>query len=258
MLTIHFQGNPNVGIVANTPDGGAQAEWWSNSANNTDATLTRAFDFTALAGKPVTLNFRAWYNLEQDFDYTYVEASTDGGVNWTPLHATTSSTSNPNGANYGNGITGVSGVSGQTDCPTAPSWVSESVDLSAYAGKQILLRFETISDDAVHCPGMTLDAIAIPQLSFTDDASTDNGWQAQGWIRSNNVLPEKFIVQAVVYPTAGEQPQITQIPVDAATGAGTFTLPELGGAVSHVTLVVSALAPTTIVPAQYQLIANVS
>ncbi|MBF6592173.1 MAG: immune inhibitor A, partial [Ktedonobacterales bacterium] len=100
-LRLTFQGSPWVNIVANQPYAGAAAEWWSNSGNNMDSTLTRAFDLTALAGKSASLCFNAWYSLEPDFDYAYVEASTDGGQNWTTLPTTTSMASNPNGENYG-------------------------------------------------------------------------------------------------------------------------------------------------------------
>ncbi len=87
-LTVHFAGQPTIGIVPNTPYRGAAAEWWSNSGNEMDSTLTRAFDLSALAGKPVALNFAAWYQLEQDFDYGYLAVSDDGGANWKTVRTT--------------------------------------------------------------------------------------------------------------------------------------------------------------------------
>lgn len=250
-LTIHFAGQPTIGIVPNTPYQGAAAEWWSNSGNEMDSTLTRAFDLSTLASKPVTLNFAAWYHLEQDYDYAYVTVSDDGGTNWTTLPTTTSTTTNPNGGNYGNGMTGISG-GGET-----PRWINESVDLSKWAGKKILLRFESISDDAVHFPGMTIDALSIPQLGFADNVATDNGWKADGWIRSNNVLPEQYQVQAVVYAAGQATPTIVPVAVDAATGVGQATLANFGGSVTRVLLAVSALAPATQTPAHYALTATV-
>ena len=148
-------------------------------------------------------------------------------------------------------MTGISG--GGKD----PVWVGESADLSKWAGKKILLRFESISDDAVHLAGMTVDAISIPQLHFSDNVSTDNGWQADGWIRSNNVLPQQYLVQAVVYKAGQTTPTITQVPVDLASGAGTVTFPDFGGSVTRVLLAVSAMAPTTMTPARYHLTADV-
>jgi hypothetical protein len=257
-LTLDFKGNPYVGTVGNTPYNGASAEWWGNSGNYSDTTLTRAFDLGALGsggGKPVALTFAAWYSLETDFDYAYVEVSTDGGKTWQTVKTSMSSATNPNGANYGNGITGISGGTEDLECGPAPQWVPVTADLSAYAGKQIQLRFETISDDAVHCPGLALDDIRIPTLGFTDDVSADNGWQAQGFIRSNNVLPQSYILQAVVYPASGA-PNVVRIPVDAASGTAHDVIAGLGGQVAHVTLAVSATAPATIVPASYHLSAQ--
>jgi len=251
-LAVHLHGDPTVGIVANTPFGGAPAEWWSNSGDNLDSTLTRAFDLRALAGKRATLSFEAWYDLEQDFDYGYVEVSTDGGATWAPLRATSSVESNPNGANYGHGLTGTSG-----DGPAA-AWVAERADLSAYAGKQILVRFETITDDAVHLPGLALDDIRIPELGFADTVATDGGWQAAGWLRSNNVLPEQYVLQAVVWTAGQAQPSVQRIAVDDATGTAHVTFADFGGRGTRVLLVLSALAPATIVPVTYHLSASLT
>jgi hypothetical protein len=253
-LTLDFAGAPLVALVNNTPAAGAAAEWWSNSANDMQSSLTRDVDLTALAGKPATLAFKAWYDLEPNFDYTYVEASTDGGQNWTTLPATTSTTANPNGGNLGNGIT--SPMLSKAGCSLSASWHDEKVDLSAYAGKAIKLRFQTITDDAVHCQGTTLDAIQIPEIGFNDTVSSDNGWQADGYIRTQNLLSEQYVLQAVMYPQGGGAPSVRPITVDARTGAGSITLAGFG-ALDHVTLAVTALAPTTVVPAQYQLRAQV-
>ena len=40
-------------------------------------TLTREFDFSAVSG-PIALNFQTWYDLEEDYDYLYLEVSEDG------------------------------------------------------------------------------------------------------------------------------------------------------------------------------------
>jgi hypothetical protein len=256
-LRLSFQGEPTVGIVENTPYGGAPAEWWSNTSNNLDSTLTHAFDLSGLSGRQVSLCFQAWYSLEPDFDYAYVEVSTDGGQNWTPLPVTSSASTNPNGMNYGHGITGISGgAASDSHCGPTPQWVPAGVDLSPYAGKSISLRFESITDDAVHCPGLALDAVRIPQLGFRDDVATDNGWQAQGWIRSTNVLPEQYAIQAVVYHAGQTAPQIVRIPVSAA-GAATYTFNGFGSQITRVVVATSALAPATIVPARYTLNAQV-
>lgn len=254
-LSINFTGAPETRIVNNQPYGGAANEWWSNTGNNMDSTLTHVFDLSALAGKPVTLTFKAWYDLEPSFDYAYVDVSTDGGQNWTTLPTTTSCEANPNGANLGHGMTNPNGD--RAGCSLVAQWQDERVDLSAYAGKRILLRFETTTDDAVHCQGLTLDDIQIPELGFKDDLSKDNGWQAAGFIRSNNVMAQRYAVQAVLYPASGGTPAVMALAVDPQTGMASTTIGNFG-TYAHVTVAISAMAPATVVPASYQFSARLA
>ena len=194
------------------------------------------------------LHFSAWYDLERDYDYTFVEASTDG-KNWTTLKGTSSTTSNPNGANWGNGYTGISGGGSN------PAWVQEQVDLTPYAGQKVQIRFEEVTDDAVNLQGFALDAISIPELHFQDNVTSDNGWVSNGFIRSNNILPEHFTMQALVY--TGTTFTMQSLAVDLASGQGTLHIPNFGRQVTRVVLVVSAYTPETTLLAHYQLSVNI-
>jgi immune inhibitor A len=290
-LTINFAGAPTTSILPNSPYAGAtpsDAEWWSNSGDNMDTTLTRTLDLTAAnltptphpsgdptagAGAtptatpgatptplptatpnpqpaPVIMTFQAWYSLEQNFDYAYVEVSTDNGVTWNALPATTSTNSDPNGKNLGHGMTGVSG-GGDT-----PQWTQESVDLSAYSGKKVLLRFETVTDDAVHQPGFALDDISIPAISYSDYATTGGDWNSNGWIRSNNMLPQAWIVQAVAFHAGDVAPTIQRVTVNPATDAGSVTFSDFGASVTHVELAVTPTTWDSFTDAPYQLTAT--
>ena len=246
-LSVSLQGAPTVRIIGNDPLGSSD-EWWSNRYDNMDSTLTRTFDLTGLKGRHATLQFSAWYALEQDYDYVFVEASTDG-KNWTTLKATSTTTSNPNGANRGNGYTGTSGGG------NSPTWVQQHVDLTPYAGKKVQIRFEEVTDDAVNLQGFALDAISIPELHFQDNATSDNGWVSNGFIRSNNLLPEHFTAQALVY--TGTTFTVQSMTVDLASGQGILQIPNFGRQVTRVVLVVSAYAPETTLLAHYQLSANI-
>jgi bacillopeptidase F (M6 metalloprotease family) len=131
-----------------------------------------------------------WFEIEPDYDYGYVEVSTDGGAHWTPLRTEASSTTDPNGQNLGNGLTGDSGGG------TTPGWVHLTADLSAYAGKQIKLRFEYVTDGNLNLGGFAIDDIEITGLPL-DDAETDNGWTVSGFVRSTNVVSQRYIVQVI-------------------------------------------------------------
>ncbi|HEV2581911.1 MAG TPA: hypothetical protein VGT44_13740 [Ktedonobacteraceae bacterium] len=247
-LSISLRGAPTVRIVGNNPTGSSQ-EWWSNRYDNMDSTLTRSFDLTSLAGKSVSLKFSTWFDLEPQYDYVFVEVSTDG-LNWTTLKGNYTTTSNPNGANWGNGYTGESGGG------AAPQWVQEHMDLTPYAGKKIQLRFEEVTDDAVNYQGFAIDQISIPALGFQDAVTSDNGWVSTGFIRSNNILPEHFSLQALVYQ--GSSFTLQTMRVDLASGTGTLSIPNFGSQVTRVVLVVSAYAAETTLLAQYRLNVNVT
>ncbi len=248
-LSVSLQGAPTVRIVGNDPLGSSQ-EWWSNRYDNMDSTLTRSFDLTHLQGQHVTLQFSTWFDLEPQYDYVFVEVSTDG-QNWTTLKGSYTTTSNPNGANWGNGYTGESSAGSTGSAGSTAAWVQEHMDLTPYAGKKIQLRFEEVTDDAVNYQGFALDQISIPQLHFEDNVTSDNGWVSNGFIRSNNILPDHFTVQALVYRGSTFTQQSMQI--DLASGQGTLHIPSFGSQVTRVMLVVSAYAAETTLLAHYQL-----
>jgi immune inhibitor A len=253
-LSITLQGAPTVRIIGNDPLG-SNYEWWSNRYDNMNSTLTRSFDLTSLKGRRATLQFSTWYALEQDYDYVFVEASTDG-VNWTTLKGNYTTTTNPNGANWGNGYTGTSGSGGTGAGGSNPSWIQDHIDLTPYAGKKVQIRFEQVTDDAVNLQGFALDSISIPELHFSDTVTSDNGWVSNGFIRSNNILPEHFTVQALIY--SGTTFTVQSMAVDLASGQSTLKIPNFGKQTTRVVLVVSAYAPETTLLAHYQFSANLT
>ena len=55
------------------------------------------------------MSYQVWYNLEEKWDYAYVELSVDGGRTWQILETDNTSPENPIGISYGPGYTGDSG-----------------------------------------------------------------------------------------------------------------------------------------------------
>ncbi|MCJ7666767.1 MAG: immune inhibitor A, partial [Anaerolineae bacterium] len=162
-LKIDFQGATWGKVMDNEPHIG-RYQWWSNRSDESDMTLTRAFDLSGL--ESATLEFWAWYDIEENWDYAYVEMSTDGGETWDILHAPSTTDYNPNGNSFGWAYTGMSGGGEK------PQWIREKVDLSDYVGGEVLIRFEYITDDAVSRPGFTVDDIKIPELEYDYDAES--------------------------------------------------------------------------------------
>ncbi len=240
-LHVRFAGAatvPLISVAAPTPAG---AIWWGNRGDNIDTTLTRPLDLTKLTGQTVTLHCDLWYDLEAGSDYGYVSVSTDNGATWNPLAITGSHTDDPNGLNAGNGLTGTPNDDG--------SWVAASADLSPFAGKQVLLRFETITDEQVNGQGVAVSNIAIPQLGYTDNGT---GWTTHGWLRAVNALPQTYQVQVALFKPDGSLTQVLPMPL-GADGTGTLDVPHAGKTVGRVVVSVAATAPATTIAAHYTL-----
>jgi len=233
-LDINASFMDTVQLVPIKPDAGRWV-WYSNKGDFSDNTLTRAIDLSGVDSS--TLHFRAWYYIENLWDFGYVTVSADGGATWDILTTPQMTTDNRHNTGYGPGYSGQSG-----------GWIDESISLDEYAGREILLRFEVITDDTVAQPGLVIDDVSIPEIGYADDFETgDDGWAAQGWIRTDNVLPQQAWIQ--VAQRVGDEVIVSRW---LAPGANHWTLPIAEGA-SQVVLAVSPFAPVTTVPAPYTL-----
>jgi immune inhibitor A len=192
-MKIHLDGARQTKLLPTDPHSG-RAMWWSDRADGLDSTLTRTVD---LRGAPnPLLSFWTWYEIEKDYDYAYVAVSTDGGAHWATLPAPATTRDDPNGDNLGNGFTDVSGGG------RVPAWIKQEVDLSAYAGKEVQLRFEYVTDGALNLHGFAVDDIVISGV-LSDDAEIDNGWKADGFVRSTNAVSQRFVVQLLRFTGGG-------------------------------------------------------
>ena len=79
---VEFVGDKTVAQVAADCRSGLYC-WWSGNGDLIDTTLEREFDLSGV--DEATLEFWMWHDIEEDWDYAYVSASTDGGKTWTTL-----------------------------------------------------------------------------------------------------------------------------------------------------------------------------
>jgi hypothetical protein len=236
-LTLDFYGDTRARLLNTQPHSGEYL-WYANRGDDSDMRLTRAFDLSGLS--QATLQFWTWYDIEGDWDYGYVMASSDDGNTWQILRGPSTTDANPNGNNYGWGYTGRSGGGDR------PRWIEQQLDLSAYAGERVLVRFEYITDDALNYPGWAIDDVSIPGLGYVDDVEDgDGGWTAEGFVRTNNHVPQDYAVQLITF---GAETSVRRLPL-GENGSARWSLP-LADA-DHAVLLVSGLARVTTEPAGY-------
>ncbi|MBN2499302.1 MAG: immune inhibitor A [Anaerolineales bacterium] len=236
--TLSFEGSLLTTLL---PEGAYSGDYsfWSNKGDSSDMTLTQEFDFTDVSG-PINMDFKTWYDIEDGWDYVYLTASTDGGDTWEILRTPSGTDEDPSGNSYGWGWNALSGG--------GPKWIDESVDLSQFAGEEVMLRFEYITDAAVNGEGMLIDDISIPAIGYFNDFESDEGgWEADGFVRVSNTLPQTFRLAVISY---GVQTNVEYIYLDAD---GTAEIPlSLGGDVDEVVLVVMGTTRFTRQTAAYR------
>ena len=225
-VRLRFRGQDETALLPVSLDG--ESCWWSNRGDSISSTLTRPLDLSAVS--KATLRFRIWYDLEEEWDYAYVQVSSDRGSTWDILQTPHTSPRNPLGNSFGHGYTGRS-----------DGWLREEVDLTPYAGKQVILRFHHVTDGAINAIGLCLDDISVPEIGFSDRAQGGSGWRADGFLRTDNLVPQDFIVQLI---EVGDRTRVREMELDE-NNQGELVIrgvEELDEAV----VVVAALAPKTI------------
>jgi immune inhibitor A len=158
--------------------------------DNAFRTLTREFDFTG-ASAPM-LTFDTYFEIEEDWDYAYVQASTDGGTTWTSL-------------------LNVEGVYATSNVNGSPAWMGEggltgsydgvlTYDLTAYAGGMVMLRFVYASDTAVQEAGIWIDNISIDDGGanlYFNDLEDSSDWDNDGWeeVPYSDTYPHYYMLE---------------------------------------------------------------
>jgi immune inhibitor A len=176
---------PDKVITLATPHSGSNMWHGGNDQDWADVKLTRSVDVPAAADA----KFWMWNNyvIEQDWDYGFVEVSTDGGTSWTELKvydeagnlvSTDDNYQDPNGRMHDFGGKKY-GLTGTTD-----GWRHDYVDLSPYAGTTVQLRLRQATDEAFVERGWFADDFSVTgggATTWSDDVESGaNGWTATG------------------------------------------------------------------------------
>lgn len=199
--TLAFTGSTAVRMLPVDPNSGSYA-LATNLGNESDMTLTREFDFTQVSD-PIKFSFRTWYDLEKDYDYLFLEVSEDG-EHWQIITTPSGTGEDPSGNSYGWGYNGAT-----------HNWIQEDVDLSQYAGKKVRVRFEYVTDAAVTGEGFLLDDVSVEAINYQSDFETDaGGWEADGFSRVENIIPQTFRLSLITKNSNGTSAQAIEINPD--------------------------------------------
>ncbi|MCY3779273.1 MAG: SH3 domain-containing protein, partial [Chloroflexi bacterium] len=170
----------------------------------------------------------------------YVEASTDGGDTWWLLPGRHTVDESRYGRFYNDGYTGNSG-----------GWLRERISLDSYAGKRILLRFETYSESRTSYRGLAIDDLRIDAIDYHDGFETpDDTWVAEGWLRTDNRLPNNTWLQVV--QDTGDSLHVSRA---LLSGPGDLAVDIVPGA-KRAIIAISPITPYTSLPTDYTLEAN--
>jgi immune inhibitor A len=134
-----------------------------------------------------TLTFDTRYDIEEGWDFGFVQVSTDGGATWTSLsNGHTTSAHDPQALpEIVNQLPGLTG--------TSNGWVPMSFDLSAYDGMEVLVAFRHMTDWSINEAGWYVDNIDIAGV-FSSDGSSTAGFQSLNEVRG---ISNEFTVQLV-------------------------------------------------------------
>lgn len=233
--TLNFSGSTRESILPTNPYSG-DTFFWSNMGDQSNMSLERLFDFSDISG-PIKMTYKTWYDLEEDYDYVYVSATIDG-ENWQILNTTSCTTENPSGNSYGCGLNGQSN-----------GWLQESVTLDFFAGQEVTVRFDYVTDAAVNGVGMVIDDIRVDAIGyFTDFEIDEGGWKGEGFIRIQNEIPQIFRISMI---TIGNEVIVTPLALDENNRVSVNI--SIGEDVDSVVLVISGTTPYTRQRAEYQI-----
>ncbi len=231
---LSFDGADETAIIGATPQSDDWM-WWSYNGESSAARLTGSFDLRSLT--TATLSFNAWWEIEPDYDWFQVMVSDNNGADWHILDGDQANghSSDAPGAHYSSSSSG---------------WINEKIDLSAYVGTEVLVRFEYLTDSSDSLAGVVLDDIGIVELGALDDVEAlADYWQVEGFLRIAGTVPQHWTVAIVIEHTDGSADVLPLALDEFNTGYAQITL----AAGETATVIIGASAPFTTNRANYKL-----
>ena len=138
--------------------------WYSDGVSLCNFLISTTIDVPTEA---TVLTLDTKYDIEEDWDFGFVQVSTDGGITWTSLE-------NPYTTYYHDPsahpdiIASLPGLTGRSE--GWPEWMTMQFDLTDYAGQTVLLGFRYMTDWAVLWEGWYVDNVRINGVAISNEA----------------------------------------------------------------------------------------
>ena len=146
--------------------------------NGDEADQALIFGATVPADNAV-LTFDHYYDIEEQWDYGVVQVSTDNGDTWTSLENENTRTDVVE-EGYPKIKENVPGFTGHT-----LDWSTETFDLSAYAGQDVLVSFRNLTDWGYTDAGWFIKNVQLGD--FSADGSSTEPFQSLGQLKGEYV-----------------------------------------------------------------------
>ena len=143
--------------------------FYSDKGNDIDPAMTR--DVPAVTGAGA-LTAKVRYDIEEGYDYAYLEASDDGGTTWSNVETSESDADTE----------GISGSSGG-------NWVDLTATVPAGTNA---LRWEYRTDGGVALAGFQVDNITLDGTDIGNAETEDEGWTFDGFRTTTGTEDQSF------------------------------------------------------------------
>ncbi len=158
-------------VAAPAVPGMAGNAWYSGLGDQKDISFVSKEPITVVLGDDgnATLSFDTWYAIEEQWDFGFVQVSTDGGATWTSL-ANEYTRSDIVADGYPAIIPNMPGFTGSGQGHMV-------FDLSAYADQQVLIAFRYMTDWSTTEQGWYVDNVALNGV-VVDDGDTVRSFES--------------------------------------------------------------------------------
>lgn len=143
-------------------------------------------------GAGARLSFMTNFQIEEAWDFAFVQISTDGGSTWTSLaNAHTTGAADPD--SMPEIINHLPGFTGSSD-----GWREETFDLSAYEGQDVLVRFLYMTDWSYNEQGFYVDDVTITDAGgtvlFDDLEGGADNWVLDGFLHTTGMAENDWML----------------------------------------------------------------